>query len=68
MPSIIFQFEGGEYQWHPNDYLVWEGDNLDEDDIEKEESFSFGFLPGKSIILGATFMRNFQIKMNMKSG
>lgn len=45
LPSIIFIFDGKEFHWHPNDYLIWEYKPKNRMIIEKDESFSFGFMP-----------------------
>jgi hypothetical protein len=68
MPKIRFVSSVGEYIWHPNDYLIRESYQDLESDIKENDSFSFGFLPGKSIILGATFMRNYEIQFDMDTG
>jgi hypothetical protein len=67
-PSIKFSFDDKEFYWHPNDYLIREYKVNDSMKIQKTESFSFGFMPHHKLILGATFMRNYEIKFDMNNG
>lgn len=52
------------YEWHPNDYLIKEKVRNKK---EKRQIFSLAFLSGDSTILGATFMRNYDISFNVRN-
>lgn len=63
-----FVAQDKEYLWHPNDYLIKEFKDKNSEIIKENRTFSFGFLPGKRFILGATFMRNYEIHFDMNKG
>lgn len=53
------------YEWHPNDYLIKEGLWNSK---ESRGIYSLAFLPGNDNILGATFMRNYDISFDIDTG
>ena len=64
LPLIKFKSKSSVFEWHPNDYLIKERVRNKK---ETRQIYSLAFLSGGSTILGATFMRNYDISFNVKT-